>query len=108
LWGAVLGTQALATCIAIFGFGLVTPIAWYWAALVWGYAIAWFLFNDRAKLLTYWLLDHFGASKDSTAVDKKPEPQSAPQAAAAPDAKSNKDNAKAPPTPAQPAPPAKP
>jgi H+-transporting ATPase len=108
LWGAVLGTQALATCIAIFGFGLVTPIAWYWAALVWGYAIAWFLFNDRAKLLTYKLLDHFGASKDSTAVDKKPEPQTAPQAAAAPDARSNKDNAKAPPAPAQPAPPAKP
>jgi H+-transporting ATPase len=104
LWGAVLGTQALATCIAIFGFGLVTPLAWYWAALVWGYAIAWFLFNDRAKLLTYKLLDRLGASKDSTAVDRKPEPQTAPQAAAAPDARSDTDKAKAPPAPAQPAP----
>jgi H+-transporting ATPase len=61
LWGAVLGTQMVATCIAIFGFGLVTPLAWYWALLVWGYAIAWFLINDRAKLLTYRVLDHFQA-----------------------------------------------
>jgi H+-transporting ATPase len=59
LWVAVLGTQLLATCIAIFGFSLVTPLAWYWALLVWGYAIVWFLINDRAKLLTYRVLDHF-------------------------------------------------
>jgi H+-transporting ATPase len=52
----VLGTQAVATCIAIFGFGLVTPLGWYWAMLVWGYAFAWFLVNDRVKLLTYWVL----------------------------------------------------
>jgi hypothetical protein len=24
---------------------------------VWGYALVWFLFNDRLKLLTYWVLD---------------------------------------------------
>jgi H+-transporting ATPase len=35
---AVFGTQAVATTIAIFGFGLVTPLGWYWALLVWGYA----------------------------------------------------------------------
>jgi H+-transporting ATPase len=58
LWIAVLGTQVVATCIAIFGLGLVTPLAWYWALMVWGYAIAWFLVNDQAKLLTYRLLDH--------------------------------------------------
>ena len=57
LWVAVLGTQAIATCIAIFGLGLVTPLGWYWALLVWGYALAWALVNDRAKLLTYWVLD---------------------------------------------------
>jgi H+-transporting ATPase len=62
LWVAVLGTQMLATCIAIFGFGLMTPLAWYWALLVWGYAIVWFLINDRAKLLAYRVLDHFQAS----------------------------------------------
>jgi H+-transporting ATPase len=56
LWMAVLGTQAIATCIAIFGLGLVTPLGWKWALLVWGYAIAWALVNDRIKLLTYRIL----------------------------------------------------
>jgi hypothetical protein len=46
----------------------VTPLAWYWALLVWGYAIAWFFFNDRAKLLTYRLLDLLRADKQ---VDPK-------------------------------------
>jgi H+-transporting ATPase len=62
LWIAVLGTQAIATCIAIFGLGLVTPLGWYWALLVWGYALAWALVNDRAKLLTYWALDKMKAA----------------------------------------------
>ena len=60
LWMAVLGTQTVATCIAIFGLGLVTPLGWNWALLVWGYALAWALVNDRIKLLTYWIL---GAAK---------------------------------------------
>ena len=60
LWMAVLGTQAVATCIAIFGLGLVTPLGWNWALLVWGYALAWALLNDRIKLLTYRIL---GAAK---------------------------------------------
>ena len=62
LWIAVLGTQTIATCIAIFGLGLVAPLGWYWALLVWGYAIAWALVNDRAKLLTYWILDRTKAA----------------------------------------------
>jgi H+-transporting ATPase len=53
---AVLGTQAIATIIALFGFGLVTPLAWYWCLMVWGYAIAWFLVNDPVKVLTYRLV----------------------------------------------------
>ena len=57
LWMAVLGTQAVATCIAIFGLGLVTPLGWNWALLVWGYALAWALVNDRIKLVTYRILD---------------------------------------------------
>jgi H+-transporting ATPase len=65
LWIAVLGTQAIATCIAIFGLGLVTPLGWYWALLVWGYALAWALVNDRAKLLTYWVLDQMKAGPAS-------------------------------------------
>ena len=60
LWMAVLGTQAVAKCIAIFGLGLVTPIGWNWALLVWGYALAWALLNDRIKLMTYQIL---GAAK---------------------------------------------
>jgi hypothetical protein len=36
---------------------LVAPLGCYWALLVWGYALAWALPNDRAKLLTYWVLD---------------------------------------------------
>jgi H+-transporting ATPase len=73
LLGAVLGTQALATCIAIFGFGLVTPLGWYWALLVWGYALAWALLNDRAKLLTYWILDTTKA-KPASAAKAEPKP----------------------------------
>jgi H+-transporting ATPase len=31
----------------------VTPLGWYWALLVWGYALAWALVNDRVKLIAY-------------------------------------------------------
>ncbi|MEO9130835.1 MAG: plasma-membrane proton-efflux P-type ATPase [Sphingomonas sp.] len=96
LWGAVLGTQIVATCIAIFGFGLVTPLAWYWALLVWGYAIAWFLVNDRAKLLTYKLLDDLRAGKEADLKAAAKQPASHPEAQAAPagTAKSGKADAK--------------
>jgi H+-transporting ATPase len=56
LWVAVLGTQALATLIAVYGV-FMTPLGWGWAALVWAYALAWFLVNDRVKLLAYRVLD---------------------------------------------------
>jgi H+-transporting ATPase len=65
LWMAVVGTQVLATGIAIFGFGLVTPLPWYWALMVWGYALTWFLVNDQAKLLTYRLLDSRLVARDA-------------------------------------------
>jgi H+-transporting ATPase len=35
----------------------MTPLGWGWALFVWGYALAWFLVNDRIKLLAYRLLD---------------------------------------------------
>ena len=57
---AVLGTQALATLIAVYGL-FMTPLGWGWAAFVWGYAFAWFLVNDRVKLLAYRIFD--GAKK---------------------------------------------
>jgi H+-transporting ATPase len=56
LWIAVLGTQILATFIAVYGL-FMTPLGWGWALFVWGYALAWFLLNDRVKLLAYKFLD---------------------------------------------------
>ena len=56
LWVAVLGTQIVATLIAVYGL-FMTPLGWEWALFVWGYALAWFLVNDRIKLLAYWILD---------------------------------------------------
>jgi H+-transporting ATPase len=52
LLGAVLGTQAVATLITVYGL-LMTPIGWAWAVVVWVYALIWFLFNDRVKLFAY-------------------------------------------------------
>ncbi|MFH2047579.1 MAG: plasma-membrane proton-efflux P-type ATPase [Pseudomonadota bacterium] len=56
LWVAVLGTQIVATLIAVYGL-FMTPIGWGWALFLWGYALAWFLLNDRLKLLAYRILD---------------------------------------------------
>jgi H+-transporting ATPase len=52
----VLGTQTVATLIAVYGL-FMTPLGWGWAAFVWGYALAWALVNDRVKLLAYRILD---------------------------------------------------
>jgi H+-transporting ATPase len=67
LWMAVVGTQILATLIAVYGF-FMTPLGWPWALFVWGYAIAWALLNDRLKLLAYRVLDPTNASS----IKKKP------------------------------------
>jgi H+-transporting ATPase len=56
LWIAVVGTQTVATLIAVYGF-FMTPLGWGWALFVWGYALAWFLINDRVKLLAYRIFD---------------------------------------------------
>ena len=56
LWGAVLGTQLVATLIAVYGL-FMTPLGWGWALFVWGYALVWFLVNDRVKLLAYRVFD---------------------------------------------------
>ena len=56
LWVAVLGTQIVATLIAVYGL-FMTPLGWGWAAFVWGYALVWFLINDRVKLLAYRVFD---------------------------------------------------
>jgi H+-transporting ATPase len=54
---AVLGTQALATLMAVYGLHIMTPIGWQLAGLVWGYAILCALLTDPVKLLAYRILD---------------------------------------------------
>ncbi|MBN1931892.1 MAG: plasma-membrane proton-efflux P-type ATPase [Desulfobacterales bacterium] len=56
LWVAVLSTQILATLIAVYGL-FMTPLGWSWALFVWGYALVWFLVNDRAKVIAYRIFD---------------------------------------------------
>ncbi len=56
LLAAVIGTQIIATLIAVYGF-LMPAIGWGWALAVWGYALAWFFVNDRVKLAAYRIFD---------------------------------------------------
>jgi H+-transporting ATPase len=56
LWIAVLGTQTVATLIAVYGL-FMTPLGWRWAGFVWAYALLWALVNDRVKLLAYRIFD---------------------------------------------------
>jgi len=56
LIGAVLGTQILATLIAVYGV-LMPPLGWRLALLVWGYALAWFPLADEVKVAAYRALD---------------------------------------------------
>jgi H+-transporting ATPase len=85
LWMAVLGTQTIATLIAVYGL-FMTPLGWKWAGFVWAYALIWALLNDRVKLLAYRLFDpvkaksatvstHEGAKMPS---DSKPQPATPP------------------------------
>ena len=56
LWAAVVGTQIVATLIAVYGV-FMTPLGWGWALFVWVYALLWFVVNDRVKLLAYRVFD---------------------------------------------------
>jgi H+-transporting ATPase len=80
LWMAVLGTQIVATLIAVFGV-FMTPLGWGWALFVWGYALAWFLVNDRIKLLAYRLLDPVKADPPTAAARPKKQAGSLDKAA---------------------------
>ena len=93
LWAAVLGTQIVATLIAVYGL-FMTPLGWGWAGFVWGYALLWFLVNDRLKLLAYRILDPVEAESKSEAKvapqpDAKPEAKAEPKPEAKPEAKPN-------------------
>jgi H+-transporting ATPase len=73
LWAAVLGTQTMATLIAVYGV-FMTPLGWGWALFVWGYALVWFLASDRVKLLAYRVFDPTAAPLlAKTPVDVTPQ-----------------------------------
>jgi H+-transporting ATPase len=63
LWIAVLGTQLLATIIAIFGI-FMTALNFKYALLIWGYAILWFVLTDRMKVVAYRLFDPVDENSD--------------------------------------------
>jgi len=56
LVAAVVGTQIVATLIAVNGF-LIPPIGWNLAALVWAYALIMFLITDQLKVRFFRLFD---------------------------------------------------
>jgi H+-transporting ATPase len=98
LWIAVLGTQMIATLIAVYGL-FMAPIGWKLAGLVWGYAIVWAVLTDRVKLLGYRVLDHVKTDETKTvaranqakpeakADEPKPETKAEPNSDAKADAK---------------------
>jgi H+-transporting ATPase len=100
---AVFGTQAIATLIAVYGL-FMTPIGWGYAGIVWGYALAWFLLNDRIKLLAYRIFDSpkaaAAAKAKGIAARAKAEAKPDAKAAPAPEAKAEtKPDAKPAPAP---------
>ncbi len=46
---AVIGTQIVATFIAVYGW-LMTPLGWYYAGIVWAYSLVAFLVQDWVKM----------------------------------------------------------
>jgi len=91
LWMAVLGTQILATLIAVYGF-LMPPLGWGWAGFVWAYALIWALVSDQVKLLAYRIFDPVKAvPAHQVTAETKPEVKDGPKpetkAEPAPDAK---------------------
>jgi H+-transporting ATPase len=76
LWVAVVGTQILATLIAVYGL-FMPALGWGWALFVWGYALTWFLVTDPLKLLAYRIFDPANArislAKPKTLTDLTPQ-----------------------------------
>ncbi len=50
LFGATFSSRVAGTVIAVYGFGLMEPIGWEWAMVMWAYALIWFVFNDAVKM----------------------------------------------------------
>jgi len=83
----VFGTQIVATLIAVYGL-FMTPLGWGWAGFVWGYALLWFLVNDRIKLLAYRIFDPIkAAAKTGIKPEAKANAQTETKCMPQPDAK---------------------
>lgn len=54
---AVFSTQIIATLVAIFGLGLIAPIGFNYAVLVWGYSVGFLFITDAVKHLAYRLFN---------------------------------------------------
>jgi H+-transporting ATPase len=81
LWMAVIGTQIIATLIAVYGF-LMPPLGWKWAGFVWAYALIWALVSDQVKLLGYRIFDPVKADPAHRAkAETKPEAKDTPKPA---------------------------
>jgi H+-transporting ATPase len=89
LWMAVLGTQIVATLIAVYGL-LMPPLGWVWAGFVWGYALICALLSDFVKLIAYRIFDPVitkpkaeakAEDKPDGKADANAEPQSEAKAA---------------------------
>jgi H+-transporting ATPase len=64
---AAFGTEILGTVFAVEGW-MMTPIGWWYALLIRGYALAWFLINDLVKVLAGRLIRQTG-NDSATAVE---------------------------------------
>lgn len=56
LLGAILGTQAVAVMIVVFGW-FVAPLPLTYVGLIWAYCLTWIFIEDLAKLIIYRHLD---------------------------------------------------
>jgi H+-transporting ATPase len=72
LLAAVLGTQIVATIIAVYGL-LIPPIGWSLALFVWAYAMVAFVLTDFAKVFLFkrFERDLNDLEKDAIAVEKE-------------------------------------
>ena len=48
LWSTII-TKLLATLFVVYPMGLITPIHWRSAGIVWAYCIAWLFIGDAVK-----------------------------------------------------------
>lgn len=56
LLAAVIGTQLVATCIAVYGV-YMPSLGWNWTLFVWSIALVWLFIEDRVELLGHRIFD---------------------------------------------------